>query len=99
MARKIIWSTRALNDLVALAEFIEKDSPLYAGHTIRRIVTRLEQAAAFPRSGRVVPEKNRSDLRELFWKEYRLVYLVHEDHIEIVAVSHGRRILKDLPES
>ncbi|MGH9816353.1 MAG: type II toxin-antitoxin system RelE/ParE family toxin [Candidatus Acidiferrales bacterium] len=73
MARKIKWSVRALDDLVQLAEFIERDSSFFAAFTVKRIVSRLEQAAAFPRSGRIVPEKNLPNLRELFWKEYRLV--------------------------
>lgn len=88
-----------MDDLVSLAEFIGQDSPHFAKLTVSRIVARFEQAAEFPHSGRVVPEKNRPDLRELLWKEHRLVYRVREDHIDVIAVWHGRRLLRDVAES
>jgi addiction module RelE/StbE family toxin len=97
VARQIKWTPRAIDDLAALGEFISRDSPHFANLTIRNIVNRFEQAAAFPLSGRVVPERNQPNLRELFWKDYRLIYRVWEDHIEVVAIWHGRRLLKDLP--
>jgi len=88
-----------LDDLTSVAEFIGEDSPHFAALTVSRIVARFEQAAESPYSGRIMPEKNRPELRELLWKEYRLVYQVREDHIEVIAVWHGRRLLRDLPES
>jgi hypothetical protein len=35
---------------------------------------RLEQLAAFPSAGRVVPEFGDPKIREILWRNYRLVY-------------------------
>jgi plasmid stabilization system protein ParE len=61
--------------------------------SVSRIVARIEQAAEFPESGRVVPEYADASLRELFWREYRIIYRVESDRVVVVAVVHGRRQL------
>ena len=48
----------------------------------------------FPKFGRKVPEYNNSNLREILHKNYRIIYLVKETHLEIISVIHGSRILK-----
>ncbi|HET7450028.1 MAG TPA: type II toxin-antitoxin system RelE/ParE family toxin [Gaiellaceae bacterium] len=55
---------------------------------------RLEQAAEYPESGRVVPEVGAPDVRELIEWPYRLVYRVRPEVIEVVAVIHGRQDLR-----
>lgn len=50
-----------------------------------------------PESGRVVPEFERPDLRELIESPYRLIYRVRADTIEVIAVVHLRRELRALP--
>jgi toxin ParE1/3/4 len=57
-------------------------------------VRRLAQAQAFPESGRVVPELERADVRELLEAPYRVIYRVWPDAIEVVAVVHARRQLR-----
>ena len=57
--------------------------------SVSRILARFEQASESPMSGRVVPEYKDPALRELFWKNYRLVYSIEEDRILIVAIVHG----------
>ena len=45
----------------------------------------------FPRRGRVVPELNRPDIRELLYERYRVIYRVGPRWIEVLTVRHGRR--------
>jgi plasmid stabilization system protein ParE len=45
-----------------------------------------------PLAGRVVPEFEREDIREVFLKGYRIVYCVSPDEIAIVAVLEGHRL-------
>ncbi|WP_456432206.1 type II toxin-antitoxin system RelE/ParE family toxin, partial [Nitratifractor sp.] len=49
----------------------------------------------FPEMGRIVPELNSEQIREIFVYSYRLVYKVYENKILIVAVIHGRRLLEN----
>ena len=95
MARHVIWSTEALADIEEIAEFIARDSPVYAALTVSRLIERTEQALEFPHSGRVVPESTKPDVRELFWRDYRVIYEVMPEGVRIVTVIHGRR---QLPE-
>jgi len=41
----------------------------------------------------MVPEFNRTDLRELIFRDYRIVYLVQNDEVFILRVVHGSRDL------
>jgi len=44
--------------------------------------------AAFPQLGRMLPEGNFAEVRELFVRKYRLVYTAGDFQIEIIAVLH-----------
>ena len=46
-------------------------------------------------SGRIVPEYRRQDLREVLQGNYRIVYLVRKDAIEVVTVFEGHRLLPE----
>ena len=89
--RRLAWSEHAVAQLAAIAEYISAASPVYAEQTVERVRERLEQAAEYPESGRVVPEVGAPDVRELLEWPYRLVYRIRPDVIEVVAVIHGRQ--------
>lgn len=95
MAR-LIWAPRAISDLEEICEHIAEDSDLYARIFAQRIVSRVKTVAQFPNAGRVVPEYRRDDLRELIFHNYRIVYRVKPDVVEIAAVVHGARLLRGL---
>ena len=44
--------------------------------------------------GRQVPEFGRKDLRELIVRNYRIVYHLTADRIEIVTVFEGHRLMR-----
>lgn len=50
-----------------------------------------EQAAQAPLAGRSVPEVGRTEVREVFEKTYRIVYLVQEDMVVVLTVFEGHR--------
>ncbi len=53
----------------------------------------VDQLMRFPRSGRIVPEVGLPDIRELLVQNYRVVYLLRADDIEILTIRHGARPL------
>ena len=92
---RIEWTGTALEDLEAIRDYIGKDSRYYA----RRYITRLFEAAGkrkdFPDMGRHVPEAGtRTDVRELIFENYRIIYLVEPQQLQILAVIHGSRDLQ-----
>lgn len=87
----IRWSLAAGKDLREIEEFIARDSPVYAVRLVDRIVEAVERLEPFPLSGRIVPEYDREELREVIFGSYRIVYLVQEEMVTILRVVHGAR--------
>jgi toxin ParE1/3/4 len=92
------WTEHAVEDLSAIVEYISLSSPIYAEQLVDRIVRQLEQACAYPESGRLVPELAAADIRELQTRPYRVIYRVVTDRIEVVSIIHSRRSFTQLPE-
>jgi addiction module RelE/StbE family toxin len=88
---KVIWSELSIEDLRSIFDYITIDSPYYAGIQIDRIVNRTEQLIEFPQSGRVVPEFNNESLRELIEGNYRIVYQLVNETVEIVRIHHASK--------
>ncbi len=94
MARRIVWSKRAAEDLNSIADYIASDSPAYAGVVLKNIVNHTRILARFPQAGRKVPEFDDDNIRELIVYSYRIIYRLQEDEALIVTVIHGKRVLQ-----
>lgn len=92
---KVFWTSNALAHLVAIFEYISRDSSFYAQKMADRLTKRSQQAGQFPMSGRAVPEYDLDDVRELIERPYRIIYRIRRDRIEVLAVIHGAQ---QLPE-
>jgi len=46
--------------------------------------------------GRVVPEYQQENLRERIYQNYRIVYRVQPEAVEMVAIVHGVRLLGEV---
>lgn len=88
---ELLWSPRSVADLEDIRAFIEVDSPAWADLTVRRLVAAVERLREFPDSGRIVPERQRPDLREIVSGKYRIVYRRKPDLVEIATVFRGSR--------
>jgi addiction module RelE/StbE family toxin len=94
---KILWTEPGLDDLKAIKDYISRDSETYAGDFVESILSAVERLSTFPRMGRVVPEADAPDIRELVFRGYRIMYRVDEDIVQILAVIHGYRDLAQMP--
>jgi len=88
---ELIWSPRALADLEEIRTFIDADSPAWADLTVRRIVAAVERLQQFPDSGRMVPERQSPEIREVVAVNFRIVYRRRADIVEIATVFRGSR--------
>lgn len=93
MVRKVIWAESAWNDLTEAADYIAKDSHFYAVAFVREVKDASCSLTYFSERGRVVPEFNNPTIRELFVRNYRLIYQVIEQNVYILAFVHGARNL------
>lgn len=90
---KILWTEPAIEDLRNLYSYIAKDSEVYASSFVERIILAVEKLTNFPRLGRVVPEADKETVRELLLNNYRVIYRINGELIEMITVIHGRRDL------
>ncbi len=90
---KVVWTEQALYRLQEIEDYISRDSPHTAVRWIDRLIARGEDLAAFPASGRKVPELNSSKIREVLVGTYRIVYRLKPQRIEILTVFEGHRQL------
>jgi plasmid stabilization system protein ParE len=85
------WTFPARDDLKAIYEYIALDSKFYAKKIIREIIAVSSMIPDMPERGRMVPEIDEQDIRELFIYSYRLIYQLSPKLISILAVIHGSR--------
>lgn len=91
----VSWTVQALDDLDAICEFIARDASRYAQLFAIQAFEAVDRLEMFPFSGRVVPEINKQEIREIIWGNYRIVYRLMVDEVEIVTVHHGAKLLSD----
>jgi len=92
----ITWSPQSLRDLEGIRAYIAQDSPRYAELVVQRIVAAIERLGAFPESGRVVPELDRPEIREVIVRPYRVVYRYRGEAVEIATVFRASRQMPEI---
>ena len=69
---KIVWSESAKEDLREIKSYIAKDSPEYAKIFVEKLLEKTRLLESFPKIGRMVPESDDPNDRELIFKNYRI---------------------------
>ena len=90
---RVVWTKAADNNLQAIYDYIAQTSADYARRMIEKITAHTRQIGAFPLSGRIVPEFEFGQLREVFERPYRIIYRIRPDRIDIITVVHMSRDL------
>lgn len=91
---KVLWTENAIQDLLGIKAFIAQDSIDRAEEWITGLYAAGENLSRLSGRGRIVPEFNQENLRELLIENYRLVYRVKSASVEIITVFEGHRQLK-----
>jgi plasmid stabilization system protein ParE len=91
MAGVLVWSPEAVEDIEAIATYIERDSPWYAKAVVSKLVDTAESVPEYPELGRMVPEVGDPTVRERLVHRYRLIYRLQENRVVVAAVIHARQ--------
>ena len=83
----------ALKSLSDILSYISIDNPHYAEIIENRIFELVDHLRQFPQIGRKVPEYQSPNVREILYKNYRIIYQLKGSFIEIIAIIHGSRKL------
>ncbi len=90
---KIIWSPLALERVSEISDYIAEDDVKAARMFVIDLFGVVERLENFPNSGRVVPEVKRPNIREIIFKNYRVIYRVERKQVSILTVRHGKQRL------
>jgi toxin ParE1/3/4 len=89
---KIVWTDLSVFELKDIYDYIAIDSKRYAKNQVDRIKAKTLVLKTMPECGRIVPELENSEIRELIEGNYRIVYRIKtNDYIEILTVHHTSR--------
>ena len=90
---KIIWSPLAQKRLSDITDYIAQDKPRAALNWVELVFDKVENLAAFPNSGRTVPELENKQYRELIIGNYRVIYKITEKQIQILTIRNFKQLL------
>ena len=85
------WSLLAVNQLKSIFRFIAADDPDAAQRFTSKLEKRVKSLGRFPNRGRIVPEVNLTNIRELVEGNYRLLYRVQTDAVEVLSIFEGHK--------
>ena len=82
---RLVWTELSISDLKDIFDYICRDSVLYA----KRQVLKTNQSA-----GRILPELEQSEIRELIEGHYRIIYkIIDNNKVAILTIHHTSRDL------
>ena len=82
-----------LQRILEIGAYIHRDNPSAADRWIRQVFERVKQLEEFPLSGKKNKDAGRKDIRELSWKNYRIIYRIDRKVVSILTVRHAKQIL------
>ncbi len=90
---KVSLSESALADLSSIAAYYTEQGAAGIG-IITDLIRRIEMLRTHPDLGRVVPEFDTPNLREIIYLPFRIVYRRDSNRVSVVRVWRGERVLK-----
>ncbi|TFG01201.1 MAG: type II toxin-antitoxin system RelE/ParE family toxin [Promethearchaeota archaeon] len=90
---EVRWSPNAADDFESIIKYYEKTAPKFAQTLAKKIIYLIENLNQFPKIGRKVPELGNEEIREIVYRNFRIVYRLKEEILEIARIIHGSRPL------
>lgn len=88
---EVIWRPQALHDLEAIEAYYLDIAPDFAPLFVAGAFETAARLTNFPRLGRIVPEIGDEDIREVIYRQYRIIYIVIGDTAEVLTVYPSAR--------
>jgi plasmid stabilization system protein ParE len=88
---KIVWSPLAELRAREAVEAIARDRPQAAAAWLEELLANVAALERFAKRGRVVPEIDRPEYRQIFHYPYRIIYRVDAHQVVVLTLRHGRR--------
>ncbi|MBI2429404.1 MAG: type II toxin-antitoxin system RelE/ParE family toxin [Ignavibacteriales bacterium] len=91
---QVRWTKKSASHLEEIHSFIAKGSPLYATRFMKSLIQATLKLETLPLCGRIVPELEEFGFREVFYRNYRIIYRIvsSSNDVEILSIIHSARI-------
>ncbi len=86
---KLIFSSRAKADLIAIGDFIAMDSPLRAYRLVETIEQKCAALCQTPARYPLVPRHEESGIRRMVHDPYLIFYRIEAGAVQILHILHG----------
>ncbi len=87
----VIWTGKAKSSLKAIYNYIKVDSQFYAEEVRTKFIYESRKLEDFPKLGRIVPETEKENIRELFIYSYRMLYEIRDENVFILSIIHSKQ--------
>lgn len=94
---EIILTDRFLTRVEECTDYIALDHVPTAIEWAESVFDLCQKLSDQPESGRIVPEFKRPEIRELIHGNYRLIYELKTNQIDMLTIWHTRQMLPDDP--
>lgn len=95
MAVKVTLAESAFRDLEEIVSYYQAQGvPEVGRRLVAEILARIESLRLHPDSGRIVPEFESPNLRELIHAPFRIVYRREPRRVRVVRVWRSERLLR-----
>lgn len=92
---RISFAVSALGDLEEIRAWYRAEQvPEVGERLLAEILSAVERLADYPESGRVVPEFDLPQLREIIHPPFRIVYRLEVERVRVVRVWRSERLLE-----
>lgn len=92
---KLLWTKEAISNLHEIEKFIARDNLEAAIKFVDKLISLAETLVKNPSKGRIVPELSMESIREILYKNYRVVYILKQNSIDILTVFEGHKLLRE----
>ena len=90
---RVYWTKEASLSIQEIEDFISQDNAIAAIKLVDKLIALTDELIDFPEIGRIVPELSINKIREILFKNYRIVYLIKKNSIDILTVFESHKLL------
>ncbi len=90
MAKRVIWTRSAIEDLKSLLEYSKEQGSARARALI--FIKAVEKLENFPKVGKILPDLDHLNYYELAVGAHRAIFKEIDDQVVILAASHAKPI-------
>ena len=88
---EVVWTPRAQGDLEAIEDYYLRVAPALADVAVAGLLASTRRLETFPLSGVAVPEIQDPAIRQVIWRDYRVIYWAERERVEVLTVLHTSR--------